>query len=285
MRSYPLMGGKIPEPIRRKVIRQWLDGLPRQQIARDNQIGTGTVSEIIKEVKEHDSEAQIDVLRETAVMLRRQGLNINFFARSIRLKRMLDEIGLNEEQLEDFAVHLNVHCFKRGLTPDAFMNVVASISFLSDNLGVPVVQLPRYITRGKTLLENLNLEIVDVKIKQKRVIANYNVTMTDLEEFRRNKPLQESLKAKDIELKSVRKRMNYLEGELIGEQTKREISEYDCFVSEHEMKLVNKELEQPIEVTELSKLAKDLLHHPSKYSDILRTMRQRSELQSTSSNG
>jgi hypothetical protein len=108
------MGGKIPEPIRRKVIRQWLDGLSRQQIARDNQIGTGTVSEIIKEIKDKDSEAQIDLLRETAVMLRRQGLDINYFARSIRHKRRLDEIGLNEEQLEDFAVHLNVHCFKRG---------------------------------------------------------------------------------------------------------------------------------------------------------------------------
>ena len=42
------MGGKIPESIRRDVIRQWLEGLPRQQIAKDNHIGTGTVSEIIK---------------------------------------------------------------------------------------------------------------------------------------------------------------------------------------------------------------------------------------------
>jgi hypothetical protein len=109
--------------------------------------------------------------------------------------------------------------------------------------------------------------------------------MNELDEFRRNMPLLETLKAKDIELKSVRKRMNYLEGELIGEQAKREISEYEWFVSEHEMKLVNKELEWPIEVTELSKLAKDLLHHPSKYADIIRTMRQRSELQSTSSKG
>jgi len=140
------MGGKIPVSIRRKVLRQWLEGYIRLQIARDNQIGTGTVSEIIKESKDKDCEAQIDVLGETAVMLRRQGLNINFFARSIRLKLMLDEIGLNDEQLEDFVVHLNVHCFKRGLTPDAFMNVVSNISFLSDNLAIPVEQLPRYIT-------------------------------------------------------------------------------------------------------------------------------------------
>ncbi|MDP9289464.1 MAG: hypothetical protein M3P08_14885 [Thermoproteota archaeon] len=72
------MGGKSPEPIRRKVIRLWLDGLPRQQIVRDNRIGTGTVGAIIKEMKEHDSEAQIDLLKETAVMLRTQGLEHKF---------------------------------------------------------------------------------------------------------------------------------------------------------------------------------------------------------------
>jgi hypothetical protein len=109
------MGRRIPEPIRRKVLREWLEGLPRKQIAKDNQIGTGTVSEIINAIKEKDSEVRIDVLRETAVMLRREDLNIDTLSESIHLKRLLDEIGLKEEKLEDFARHLD-HCFKRGLT-------------------------------------------------------------------------------------------------------------------------------------------------------------------------
>lgn len=96
------MGGKIPESIRRQVLRQWLEGLTRLQIARDNQIGTGTVSEIIKETKATDSEAQIDLLRETALMLRRQGLEIGFFAGSVRLKRIVNGVGLKEEKIEDY---------------------------------------------------------------------------------------------------------------------------------------------------------------------------------------
>ena len=262
------MGGKIPVSIRRKVLRQWLEGYIRLQIARDNQIGTGTVSEIIKETKATDGEAQIDLLRETAVMLRRQGLEISFFAQSIRLTRILNGVGLTEEQLEDFASHLSVHCFKRGLMPDEFMDVMTNISFFSDDLGFPVEELPRYITRAKTLLEKLYQEIEDVKIKQKLVMAKYNATMTDLEEFSRDKHLLEALRGKAY---------------FAGEEAKREISEYEWFVSDHEMKLINKELEQPIGVTELSELAKDLLHHPSKYADMIRSMRQPSELQSTSS--
>ncbi len=79
----------------------------------------------------------------------------------------------------------------------------------------------------------------------------------------------------------IRRFREFLEGEQNVEQTKREISEYEWFVFDHEMKLVNKDLERPLDVTELSELAKVLLHHPSKYSDSIRTMRQRSELQST----
>jgi hypothetical protein len=95
------MGRKIPEPIRRKVLREWLEGHPRQQIAIDNQIGTGTVSEVIKAIKEKDSEAGIDVLRAAAVILRREGFNTDTLLESIRLKQFLDEIGLKEEKLED----------------------------------------------------------------------------------------------------------------------------------------------------------------------------------------
>ena len=45
------MGGKIPTTITKRVITQWLYGFPRDQIAKANQIGAGTVSAIIKQCK------------------------------------------------------------------------------------------------------------------------------------------------------------------------------------------------------------------------------------------
>lgn len=38
------MGGKIPRNIRVKVVRQWLDGLTRERIARTDGIVAGTVT-------------------------------------------------------------------------------------------------------------------------------------------------------------------------------------------------------------------------------------------------
>ena len=46
------MGGKIPTTITKRVITQWLYGFPRDQIAKANQIGAGTVSAIVKQCKE-----------------------------------------------------------------------------------------------------------------------------------------------------------------------------------------------------------------------------------------
>ena len=40
------MGSRIPNPIRNRVAQQWVTGESRDIIAKDNQIGTGTVSTI-----------------------------------------------------------------------------------------------------------------------------------------------------------------------------------------------------------------------------------------------
>ena len=48
------MGAKTPLSIRKEVIRLWLKGHSRDQIATEVDIGAGTVSSIIKECKQND---------------------------------------------------------------------------------------------------------------------------------------------------------------------------------------------------------------------------------------
>ena len=116
--------------------------------------------------------------------------------------------------------------------------------------------------------------IKDRLLMLKRVNENYNVKITDLEEYRRNRPLIETLKANNLELEKAKKRLFDLEAELFKRQQERS-------VSNSEFELVNTELKPSIESAELYNLAKELFHHPSKYADMIRNMRERSELQST----
>jgi transposase len=45
------MPAKIPKSVRERVVEQWLLGMSRDEIAKYNDIGAGTVSAIIKDTK------------------------------------------------------------------------------------------------------------------------------------------------------------------------------------------------------------------------------------------
>jgi hypothetical protein len=47
----------------------------------------------------------LDLLRQVAVLLRHQGTEIQVFSKAIRLKRILDELGLDEDQIESLIVN------------------------------------------------------------------------------------------------------------------------------------------------------------------------------------
>src|SRR5215211_8608724 len=86
------MGGKIPRPIRVQVIRAWLEGKSRDKIAQELHISTGAVSSIIKDFGKDDPE--FDLLREVAVKIKDQGIDIQSFAPLVRLYKVLREKGL-----------------------------------------------------------------------------------------------------------------------------------------------------------------------------------------------
>jgi hypothetical protein len=92
------MRPKIPEPVRRNVIREWLHGLSRDEVAKNNDIGAGTVSAIIKEAMQEDPE--FDIQRQVGVMLKKENnLVIKSFASLIRIRnKLIKEMGLNNDE-------------------------------------------------------------------------------------------------------------------------------------------------------------------------------------------
>jgi transcriptional regulator with XRE-family HTH domain len=186
------MSAKIPKSIREQVIKQWLQGMSRDQIAKDNGIGAGTVSSIIKDAKQEIPD--IDLLRQTALVLKKHDLNLSVFASSIRIKNKLDGMGVNEDQIDSLIDNANTHCFKRGLTAEEYFNNVDKVCALSENLEMPLDELPSYIIQQQLELEKVEKETEDAKLKQRQVLQNYDVTMDVLEEYRRNKPLIDRIK-------------------------------------------------------------------------------------------
>ena len=84
------MGGNIPRPIKNEVIKEWLQGKSRDQIAKQEGIGTGTVSNILNEFRQNDT--QFDLMRQVALKLKLQGDSIESFAPLVRLREILRQL-------------------------------------------------------------------------------------------------------------------------------------------------------------------------------------------------
>jgi hypothetical protein len=83
------MSGKIPRPIRVQVIRAWLEGKSRDKIAQELEKSTGAVSSIIKDFRKDDP--QFDLLREVAVKIKNQNMDVESFAPLVRVFKVLRE--------------------------------------------------------------------------------------------------------------------------------------------------------------------------------------------------
>jgi chromosome segregation ATPase len=226
------MPAKIPKSIREQVLKQWLQGVSRDQIAKDNDVGAGTVSTIIKDAKEEIPD--IDLLRQGALVLKKNDLDLSVFAASIRIKNKLDGMGLNEDQIDSLIDNADTHCFKRGLTGEKYFNNVDKVCALSDNLKMPLDQLPNYITQQELELEKVEKQTEDAKLKQRQVLQRYNVTMDELQEFIRDKPSIDHIKKLEKKLEEAEEEINYLTKELASKESEIEILESKPTSSEYE---------------------------------------------------
>jgi hypothetical protein len=95
-------------------------------------------------------------------------------------------MGVNEDQVDSLIDNANTHCFKRGLTGEEYFSNVDKVCALSDNLEMPLDEMPNYITQQELDLEKVEKEIEDVKMKKDLVLQKYDITMDDLDEYRRN---------------------------------------------------------------------------------------------------
>src|SRR3982751_4741363 len=114
------MVATIPKSVKIKVLNEWLQGIRRNKIAESNGIGAGTVTDITQQARNNDI-PDIDLMRDLALKLKKEGLDVSRFASSVRLKKVLDRMGLPEEKLESLLEEINIHCLQLKIDEKAFL--------------------------------------------------------------------------------------------------------------------------------------------------------------------
>ena len=200
------MGSKIPKPIKIEVIRKWLQGKSRDQIANEVQIGDGTVSGIVKEYRRDDPE--FDLLREVSLNLVNRGMKVESFAALIRLREVLEEKEwlldvrpgeeermekreedyiydldqVTEKKMESLIVSLEVFCFKQNLSTKQFFDSIYRMYWAVDKLNIPLENFPEYIEQLKVKKDNLIDQIQQLESEKQISLESYHTTKKGLEE-------------------------------------------------------------------------------------------------------
>ena len=87
------MPAAIDPLIKKQVINQWLGGNCRDKIAANNDIGAGTVSNIINEWKKGVEDSDYDSLRELTVPLKKKEIGLNELAPFVRLYNYIKKLA------------------------------------------------------------------------------------------------------------------------------------------------------------------------------------------------
>ncbi|MGA7367978.1 MAG: hypothetical protein WBX01_02535 [Nitrososphaeraceae archaeon] len=282
------MGGKVPQPVRLEVIRKWLLGYPRDEIAKDVGIGTGTVTGIIQQCGQ-DDDADIDLLRGVAVELRARDLRVEDFAPLLRLKSLLEEkevaLGISKNSIlfteykkfEAIIITLEVLCFKSEMPMEQFFECVFTLYSQVNNLGISVGRIPEYIETQKK-------EILRVQSETRDELEKKGVTMKLLKEYQADKPVYVSafkeLPKVEKERDDCRREFERVRKQYTDKVWEQKEDEFGWYADPEEMDKTIRELgsiqggEHYVSRSSrnpgLKKILSDLYRYPSKYVDPIR---------------
>ena len=172
------MPAAIDTQVKKQVINQWLSGDSRDRIAADNDIGAGTVSNIINEWKKGLADSEYETIRELAVFSKKQGLNLGEHASSVRLRNYIEKLGANQDQIESFIANL-----ANSPEPEKLIDVANQVAHLSRSESIPLEDLEGHVKQKEEEKQRLEEEI-----KQTRaILESTNVEMETINEYKQLK--------------------------------------------------------------------------------------------------
>ena len=187
------------EQTRGNVIREWILGFTRDQIAEQNGIGAGTVSSIIANYRDGLDDLDFDSIRQLAVEARQQGWNFADLASHARLHNYFIKSGAAEHKIESFISKVG----SSNISLEAVNELVYQLHEISKQESIPLDQIPNYIKQKLDEKQKIDEEIkqVDFTLQSKNV---------SIEAISEHIQLKDELKKYRLSTKDIHKLLNLL---------------------------------------------------------------------------
>jgi hypothetical protein len=191
------MPSAIDELIKRRVIQEWFNGTPRDQIASDNNIGTGTVSGIINNYKTQLEDSDLDSIRGLAIEIRKQGLTFADLSSLLRLYNFFREFNASQDQIEAFIERVH----SGGTPQDKVVEYVSQLFDIASEQSIALEHVPSYVKQKLEEKQNIDQHIKEAS----EVLQKKNVTIEAAEEHLK---LKEALSKHELSTQDIDKLVN-----------------------------------------------------------------------------
>ena len=275
------MTNPTPRQIKVQVLYQWIQGISPDKIAENNDSGRGTVTNIIEQFK--TTVPDIDLMRETSLQIKKEDIGIFSFAASIRLRRLVEDLEITEDQIENFLEEIDIYCFKQQITPKDFFLKIKEVCDLAMDLQTPIHKIPSFVNQLSVQKNSIERQIAIKKEQYQIIIKECKTAAIELIEFRENRHLlyklnhlQQLLDNQNRTLALASKESCDLAKEndhLKARLAKDKINQYE-FTEANKKLLDLSEDNKPLDKKEIADIVYEIYHYPSDHIDIIKTMRQ-----------
>jgi hypothetical protein len=187
---------EVGNDVKSGVVYEWLRGRSRDNIAGLYNISTGGVTNIINEWRNNIGAYKAEDLRELSISLKKANITPIQCSIGFRVAKIMQKLGITEEQFQSFMSDVYDRCQKLELGPDQIEK------YLIETINISKIvfpsQIPNYISMKKIELgelekqiENkqetiseLNKEISNLEEKQKGLIETYKISVDGINWYR-----------------------------------------------------------------------------------------------------
>jgi len=123
---------RIPESQRWAVIEKWMLGQPRNTIAIECGLSNGAVTSIVDDWRRSAGLELATLIRDIGVTLRKLGMSAAQCATGLRVSKLAERIGLEDNSIESFLSEVYTKCQNLGVNPNHIAKYISAIVSLLD---------------------------------------------------------------------------------------------------------------------------------------------------------
>ena len=186
----------LPSDIKSGVIRYWLNGYSRQEIASKFNISTGAVTNIVNGWRNNLGSLIADDLRELSLSLKKAQMSPLECATGLRIEKMMQKFGINQEQFEFFMTEIYTKCQILEIAPEQIGEYLSETINLSkivfpsqipnyiNTKKIEIEQLEKQIEKRQEIISELKKEISNLEGKQKSLREDNNISIEGINWYR-----------------------------------------------------------------------------------------------------